>query len=291
MPADRWLDSHQNALKWGIVEQIENIGYTPEIFNDPSGRTSLAAGKGWSAMAAYEVARRCHGAAIVGLPRWEVDSGDRRLVLPSEYCHYEGALARTLDLPLLILAQEDLMQRVVFDPSFGPLMGWFPTGADASWLSTKAFQVCFGHWAEELSNRRDVFLGYSGASASVAHVLRQYLEGTLKVSVLDWQRDFKFGRSILEEIEEARLRCTAGVFLFTKDDALDGPGGQAIPRDNVVFETGYFASSKGKDRVLIVREEGTRLPVDLGGDIYSSFDDRSKLTAVKLNLRRFVGDL
>jgi Predicted nucleotide-binding protein containing TIR-like domain len=280
-----------NGLKWGIVEQIENIGYTPEVFTDPSGHASLAAGQGWSAMAAYGVARRCHGAAIIGLPRWEVDSGDGRLVLPSEYCHYKGALARTLDLPLLILAQDDLMRRVVFDPSFGPLMGWFPAGTDASWLSTKAFEVCFQHWERELAMRRDVFLGYSGASTKIARVLRQYLEGTLKVSVLDWQRDFKFGRSVLDEIEKAKLRCTAGIFLFTKDDALDGPGGQAIPRDNVVFETGYFTSSKGKDRVLIVREEGTRLPADLGGDIYSSFNHRTKLTAVKLNLRRFVGDL
>ncbi|WP_447603718.1 TIR domain-containing protein [Nitrospira sp. Nam80] len=35
----------------------------------------------------------------------------------------------------------------------------------------------------------------------------------------------------------------------------------------VVFEAGYFASAKGKKRVLIIRQSGTKMPADLGGDI------------------------
>jgi hypothetical protein len=50
MPSDRWLAPNQNDLKWGIVEEIEQLGYTPEIFTDPTGRPGLAARQAWSAL-------------------------------------------------------------------------------------------------------------------------------------------------------------------------------------------------------------------------------------------------
>ena len=28
MPADHWLPANLNALKWGVVEEIEKLGYT-----------------------------------------------------------------------------------------------------------------------------------------------------------------------------------------------------------------------------------------------------------------------
>jgi hypothetical protein len=78
--------------------------------------------------------------------------------LPTEYSHYEGALARTIGLPLLVLAEERLMRRVVFDSSFGPYIGEVPRDANRSWLQTKDFDVPFGYWRTQLERRRDVFL-------------------------------------------------------------------------------------------------------------------------------------
>jgi hypothetical protein len=294
MPADVWLTPAQNDMKWGVVERIERLGYTSEIFTDPRpGRSSLAAGLSWSATDAESIARRCHGAAIIGLPRWILGASDGLVRLPTEYCHYEGALARTLGLPMLILAQENLVHRVVFDMQFGPSIAGFPDGVDSSWLETQQFEVCFEQWQKQLVIRRDVFLGYCSASSNTAKRVRTYLEKQLGVTVLDWQRDFKPGRSILEEIEEARNRCTAGIFLFTKDDELHNSGGvqQAAPRDNVVFEAGYFASVKGKERVLIIREKEAKMPADLGGDIYAFMTNRSDLSSIKGSIRQFVENL
>ncbi|MGH9719965.1 MAG: TIR domain-containing protein [Bryobacteraceae bacterium] len=81
-----------------------------------------------------------------------------------------------------------------------------------------------------------------------------FLSGNLGLTVMDWAMDFTGGGTILEEIERAARLCTCGVFLFTKDDPLDGDANQAAPRDNVVFEAGYFANAKGRDRVIIIRE-------------------------------------
>jgi hypothetical protein len=45
LPADPWLPPKINDLKWGIVEEIEKLGYTPEIFTNPRGRPGLASHK------------------------------------------------------------------------------------------------------------------------------------------------------------------------------------------------------------------------------------------------------
>jgi hypothetical protein len=293
MPADVWLTDAQNDLKWGVVERIESLGFTPEIFFDPTGRQSLSAGRAWSADAVDEIIRHCTGVAIIGLPRWTIDTERGTVGLPTDFSHYEGALARTIGLPLLVLAEEYLMRRVVFDSSFGPYIGEFPRASDRSWLDTKAFDVPFGYWRTELERRCDVFLGYCSAASDLAGRLLTFLEDDLGATVLDWQRDFKPGHSILEEIEEARLRCTTGVFLFTKDDALTDQtsDNKASPRDNVVFESGYFVSAKSKRHVLIIRESGTKMPADLGGDIYAALDNRTDLSAVENTLRRFLTNL
>jgi hypothetical protein len=65
----------------------------------------------------------------------------------------------------------------------------------------------------------------------------------------------------------------------------------AVPRDNVVFEAGYFIGLKGKHNVLIVRETGSKLPADLGGDIYASLADRADTTPIRPTLSAFVSSL
>ena len=70
LPADPWLPHNLNELKWGIVEEIEKLGYTPEIFTNPKGKPGLASPKAWNPRDADEIARRCVGAAVLGMPRW-----------------------------------------------------------------------------------------------------------------------------------------------------------------------------------------------------------------------------
>ncbi len=302
MPADQWLAQNQNDLKWGIVDEIEALGYKAEIFFDPRGKPGLAAAKAWSAVEADRVVRRCVGAAVIGMPRWVFSAVRKEVNLPTEFNHYEGAVAYTLRLPMLVLVQEDVLRRVVFDNSYDGYVGVFPASAGRSWLTTEKFRVPFGFFKEALSTRRDIFLGYSSTSEPTALNVKRFLEEELGATVLDWKTDFLPGRSILEEIEEAAARCSAGIFLFTNDDRLTDRSGffgffragttaKAVPRDNVVFEAGYFINAKGKDHVLIVREAGAKMPADLGGDIYATLQDKANIGPVKETLRRFCGAL
>ena len=290
LPADPWLPDHLNRLKWGVVEEIEKLGYTPEIFTDPRGRRGFASSRAWSPSDADDVARRCAGAAILGMPRWRLsDLEGRPVLLATEFNYYEGALARTLGLPTLVLVHEDVLRRVVFDAGFGGYVGTFPPDADVSWLHTDEFRVPFRYWTWQLAERRDVFLGYCSSSASTAKAVRRHLLSQ-GAQVLDWQTDFIPGRTIIEQIQEAAARCTGGVFLFTKDDDLadDGHVDRSVPRDNVVFEAGYFSGLKGKRNVLIIREEGSKMPADLGGDIYAPLAKRSDVSTIEPTLNAFL---
>ncbi|MEP6874975.1 MAG: nucleotide-binding protein [Burkholderiales bacterium] len=292
LPDDRWCSARENAFKWAIVERIEALGLVAEIFHDPRGTASLCAPMAWSAANADFISRRCVGAALIGLPRWRFQSERGAVNLPTEFSHFEGALAWQLKLPLLVLAQSDVMRRVVFDNGFHGRIGEFPPDAGVEWLETRDFTTPFTVWQRELADRRDVFLGYCGASTATAKAIKRFL-GEQGVTVLDWQTDFPPGQNILQQIGRAAERCSAGIFLFTRDDELAavGSGEVAVPRDNVVFEAGYFIHAKGKDRVLVVREDGAKMPADLGGDIFAPLPDRNHIGPILDSLRRFAAAL
>src|SRR3984957_11131365 len=125
------------------------------------------------------MARPCGGTAIIGMARWDFkDSDGRQARLPTEFNHYQGALARTLGLPTLVLVQQDVMRRVVFAPTFGGFVGEIPPDADPGWIKTEQFRVPFGYWRVQLYARRDVFLGYCSSSRATAAALKYFLQST-----------------------------------------------------------------------------------------------------------------
>lgn len=294
MPAEPHLSDAQNAFKWAVVKRLEQAGLFAEIFFNPHSTDGLAASTTWTPDRLEFVLRNCVGAVLIGLPRWCLEHKGAKALMPSELHQYEGALARTLGLPLLTLVQEDVAKRGVFDMGFGTFIAVFPGDHTAgAWLESSMFSIALNKWKARIDDRRDIFIGYCSSSDALAENIKSFVTSA-GATVLDWRTDFSLGRSVLDEITEASRRCSAGIFLFTRDDALsDGSASidKAVPRDNVVFEAGYFMSLKGAKRVLIVRENGAKMPADLGGQIYTTVPDRSDITPIKNDLARFLAQL
>jgi predicted nucleotide-binding protein len=95
----------------------------------------------------------------------------------------------------------------------------------------------------------------------------------------------------LDQINEAVNQTSGGVFLFTRDDMLMGAEELAVPRDNVVFEAGIFANSKGYERVLIFLEDGAKLPADLGGIVYVPIADKRSIANIEDQMMRFINNV
>jgi predicted nucleotide-binding protein len=192
---------------------------------------------------------------------------------------------------VFILAEESMERSGILYHGGGIKSLVVPAQADVKWIATQQFQAAFNGWAKEVRARRDVFMGYCSKANATALAIRNYLEGR-GFSVLDWSRDFaKAGPTILEEMRRAASTCRCAIFLFTKDDQLEGEAtAKAVPRDNVVLEAGYFIQARGEKRVAIVRAQGTKMPADLGGVIYLSLEDESSLPAVQERLAQFLSE-
>jgi len=227
--------------------------------------------------------RKCVGAVVFGFPRWTV-SGLRLL---GEYNHYEGAVALTRGLPVLLLREQGVVNRGVVWTGGGKTITSLPEDADESWRKSDEFTKRFKAWLRELGARKDVFLGYCSKSAGTAAQIQLRLE-KCGASVLNWAMDFRAGGSILDEIENARAACSCGVFLFSEDDPLKGTADGAAPRDNVVFEAGYFMSSKGSERCLIVRHGEAKMPADVGGSIYVHLAKTADVGSIEGRLSDFL---
>jgi hypothetical protein len=168
----------------------------------------------------------------------------REVPFPSEYCQYEGAVARTLGLPILSILDSRLTGRALFNPNELQL-ALLPANADVSWLEKSAFTNAFASWRTKLDERRDVFLAYSGKSSAPAHAVKRFLTADLGLSVLDW-KDFVPGRASFKTIQEAASRCMAGVFLFMCDDRLQS-GTKRLRRETMSYSRlGTSSRARGK---------------------------------------------
>ena len=286
---DSHLSPAQIELKWAVIEAIASAGYVPEVFYSERPQSgALAYGRNWSFAECSAVMARCVGAVIIGLPRHQMATDNGPIRLPTEYAHIEGTFAFEQQVPTFVLVESGLSSRGLFFPGGSHLITTFPFEADAGWTKTQNFVNAMAAFLAKVHERRDVFLGYCSTSAGTARNLKRFIEKEVGASVLDWQADFIEGRTIIEEIEEAARRTTGGIFLFTRDDALATIAEEDAPRDNVVFEAGFFAHAKGRRHVLIVRENGAKMPADLGGSIYAVLADKTNITPLEPRIRRFL---
>lgn len=274
-------DSAQKKIKTEIIKKIKDAGFEPQIFLEEG----IAEDMAWGFNNVYDILKKCDGAVILGLSRWTNES----IKQPTEYNHYEGALAASLKLPLLILSEEGIEERGIFYNGGGFIYTSIPSNADSNWFNDdEYFTGRFNTWKKSVKSRYQVFLGYSGGATDTANSVISFLTGRMNLKVKQYQTNFLQGRTILDEIENAVDTCQCGIFLFTADDPLLNDEKSASPRDNVIFEAGYFMKAKGNQKILIIREEGAKMPADIGGNIYLLLKDRNDITPITANIQHFL---
>ncbi|MCE2810551.1 MAG: nucleotide-binding protein [Planctomycetaceae bacterium] len=283
-PVDKNLSSGQLKLKQSILHLLQTDGLDPQEFHV----SGLAANQSWSFERSIDVMRRCHGALILAFSQWHDTSRTPPVVMPTEYNHFEGALGISLQKEILIIKDEAVAFRGITNSGGGEFILSIPNTPTPAWLKSNEFQKQYSGWKDRIQRRHHVFFGYCGGATDTANRIIRYLQ-SIDVTVRDWQMDFRPAGTILDEIEEASRMCIGGIFLFSKDDELiSGDAVHASPRDNVVFEAGFFMHAMGRQRCLIIREGGAKMPADVGGGIYLSLPDRTNTSTIETALRRFI---
>lgn len=208
--------------------------------------------------------------------------------MPSEFNHMQAVMAQCARRPLLVLREKALAERGAFRSGYLPHVVRVPSSLNIDWFDSPDFCSEFNRWFDEVNCFRHIFLGYSSKAIDVATAVYKFLTEHLKLRVFDW-RDFRIGDTIWESIERGERLTTCGLFLFMADDKLvASEKHEFAPRDNVVYEAGYFAGAKGLRKSLVIREEGAKVPTDLDGILYIALPDRTHLSPAETPLREHL---
>ena len=116
--------------------------------------------------------------------------------------------------------------------------------------------------------RPQVFFICSAEALAVARALRVGLEYDAEVTIWGDERIFAPGAYPIEALEEQVNLSDFGVALVQPDDlVLSRDRKSMTPRDNVIFELGFFMSRLGRHRtfLLVPRDENVKLPSDFKG--------------------------
>jgi predicted nucleotide-binding protein len=188
--------------------------------------------------------------------------------------------------PILVLEEKAVAERGTLRRGYVHPVVQMPKAVDSEWLSSTQFNEEFNKWLKLVNWH--VFLGYSSQASTVADRIRKFIVDELHLTVFDW-RDFQPAGTIWDSIEEGERLTDCGVFLFMADDRLsDGKKKQLAPRDNVVYEAGYFAGAKGRHYTTIIREKRAKIPTDLGGVLYLELADRTNISPIAAKLGKHL---
>jgi hypothetical protein len=282
--ADFNLSSSDLSIKKELLKRVADENFDVQEFQG----SGIPKGMRWSFEDAARIMDRCQGVLVLAQGRFTQHFSDMKGLGASEYCHYEGGLAIARGLPLLVLVGADVLPRGIAWTQGPHLSIQLPNEFGSPWRQEGLFRNSWNRWATDIRSRDHVFLGFCGKARPVANEIALWLQSE-GLKVRSYAFDFQPGRTILDEIELARRTCQVGIFLFTKDDPIDSGGSDsAAPRDNVVFEAGYFMAARGAERTLIIREQGARMPADLGGSIYVAFSDRNRVSEIHTQVRKFL---
>jgi len=118
------------------------------------------------------------------------------------------------------------------------------------------------------NSRPRVFLICSAEALAIARTIRVGLEHDADVEIWSDDKIFPPGGYPIEALEEQVNHADFGIALAEPDDlVLSRDRLSATPRDNVIFELGFFTSRLGRHRTLLLvpRASEVKLPSDFKG--------------------------
>jgi predicted nucleotide-binding protein len=129
-----------------------------------------------------------------------------------------------------------------------------------------------------------VFLVH-GRNDAAKHSVARFLERRVGLDVIILSERPNRGRSILTKFREESEGAEYAVVVMTGDDlgrlrpelmsqGTDQPVLSPRPRQNVIFEMGFFIGQLGVDRVCALVPPGVERPSDYDGVVYLPFDDQ-----------------
>lgn len=168
----------------------------------------------------------------------------------------------------------ELSRRAEYSQLWAEELGCIADAIGILYRKYQSFETTTGHSEEALATLRQyphdevhaavrVFLSHGHNEERKREVVAFIEEVGLEAVVLANQPGV--GKTIIELFE--KTPAAFAVVLITADDigAKLGETGKPRARQNVILELGYFYGTLGRDRVLILREDGVEMPSQVDG--------------------------
>jgi len=138
-----------------------------------------------------------------------------------------------------------------------------------------------------LSKKLRIFVGSTRERLEVARAVERNLRGDFEIKI--WDDNVKLSTFLLDALIAELTKSHYGIFVLTPDDFTQfRDRGAFVPRDNVLLEFGMFLGRLGRERVFAIApksEHKLRLPADLDGLVYGTYDADSSVRDLALGLR------
>lgn len=190
-----------------------------------------------------------------------------------------SALNPTISRSATLCAEETCVAVKVDEASFAAAHDEHPSSwrLVASELARRIEQR--NSYVNRANPRPRVFIVSSAESLAIADEIQLGLQYANCV-VIRWSDDeiFPAGAYPIEALEEQMRQADFCIAIASADDIIRAKHRQqAAPRDNVIFELGYFMSSIGRHRTMLLVPRGTdiKIPTDFKGITPISYDDNT----------------
>jgi predicted nucleotide-binding protein len=112
-----------------------------------------------------------------------------------------------------------------------------------------------------------------GRDEAAKHAVARFLETRVGLDVVILSERPNKGRSILTKFREEGDGAAFAVILELRPPGSAAPAATMRPRQNVIFEMGFFIGQFGVDRVCALVPPGVERPSDYDGIVYVPYDD------------------
>lgn len=99
--------------------------------------------------------------------------------------------------------------------------------------------------------------------------VQPFIERDVGLPTIELAQEANLGRTIIEKLIDNAVRCDSAVIVMTGDDVASED--EARVRENVMHEIGFFQGRYGRNRVVLLHEDGVNIPTNLAGVVYISF--------------------
>jgi predicted nucleotide-binding protein len=111
---------------------------------------------------------------------------------------------------------------------------------------------------------------------------------SLSISAMLLEEEDDRGLSIIDKFEYYARQCTVAFILLTPDDRIaerDAPHEEFVARQNAMIELGWFLRHLGRQAVIILYQDGTTLPSEIGGILSIKFSQSILETTERIRKR------